>query len=59
MHWGGPWEGYKPGELCGSTEDGEYKAVGLWGATELDAGWDGRKGLTVGLDGDIKGEASS
>ena len=20
MHWGGPWEGYKPGKLCGTTE---------------------------------------
>ena len=56
MHQGGPWEGYKPGELWGTTEDGEYK---FWGAKELDAGLDGRKGLTVGLDGGRKGEASS
>ena len=59
MHWGGPWEGYKPGELWGTTVDGEYKAAGFWGAKELDAGLDGRKGLTVGLDGGRKGEASS
>ena len=59
MHWGGRWEGYKPGELWDTTIDGEYKAVGFWGAKELDTGLDGRKGLTVELDGGRKGEASS
>ena len=43
----------------GTTVDGEYKAVGFWGAKELDAGSEGWKGLTVGLDGGRKGEASS
>ena len=38
---------------------GLLKAVGLWGATERDAGWDGQKGLTVELGGGRKGEASS
>ena len=59
MHWGEPWEGYKPCKLGMSTEDGGKLAVGFWGATEPDVGLDWRKGLAVGLDGGIKGDASS